>query len=73
MGLPEGYERVEHAGQRNQRVQQRYDELMRRGQPDTYESRHYETLFRVVREECERYYQAGQANTRFVMGQDDDN
>ena len=35
--------------ERNKRVQQRYDELMREGKHG-----HYETLFRVVREEVER-------------------
>ena len=35
--------------ERNARVQKRYDELMREGKHG-----HYETLFRVVREEIER-------------------
>lgn len=35
--------------ERNARVQRRYDELMREGAHG-----HYETLFRVVREEVER-------------------
>jgi hypothetical protein len=35
--------------ERNARVQARYDELMREGKHG-----HYETLFRVVREEVER-------------------
>jgi hypothetical protein len=35
--------------ERNARVQARYDELMREGKHG-----HYETLFRIVREEVER-------------------
>lgn len=39
----------EQKTERNKRVQSRYDELMREGKHG-----HYETLFRVVREEVER-------------------
>lgn len=42
-------ETMEQKTQRNCRVQARYDELMREGKHG-----HYETMFRVVREEVER-------------------
>lgn len=42
-------ESTENRLARNIRVQRRYDELMREGRHG-----HYETLFRVVREEVER-------------------
>ena len=42
-------ETVEQKTERNRRVQARYDELMREGKHG-----HYETMFRVVREEVER-------------------
>jgi hypothetical protein len=52
------YETVEHALLRNERVQERYAVLMRNGKPAS------EALFRVVREECERYFEAGQRAPR---------
>lgn len=39
---------VEDKTERNRRVQERYDDLMREGKHG-----HYETLFRIVREEVE--------------------
>ena len=44
---------------RNARVQRRYDELMREGRHG-----HYETMFRVVREEVEAALAAGVAAER---------
>ena len=40
---------VAEMNERNRRVQERYDELMRAGRHG-----HYETMFRVVKEEVER-------------------
>lgn len=45
-------ETLEQKNERNARVQARYDELMRAGKHG-----HYETMFRVVREEIERALQ----------------
>lgn len=42
-------ETMEQKNERNARVAERYDELMREGKHG-----HYETMFRVVREEVER-------------------
>jgi hypothetical protein len=49
-------ETMEQKNERNARVQARYDELMREGKRG-----HYETMFRVVREEVERAHPAGSA------------
>lgn len=52
-------ETLDQKNERNRRVQARYDELMREGKHG-----HYETLFRVVREEVERERLAANATDK---------